>query len=205
MSDLRKFFLCLIALASPIILSARCSEIPETIRRSYASDFYQAFVLQSQGKSTSAFCQFQTAYETAKKAGESIQRLTIIEQLFGWYRMYGASSGLFYHNPTGHDRIVGEHKRRIVRSLDYTSECGKTPEQAALIREFMFGAGEAISGVFCVTLSGGVASFLGGSALFIDGCTRMGLILNNLWAQHERAVIDLKKWEERSKKTLGSD
>lgn len=201
MGIIRVGFSFLILLFS-IDVSAKCSEIPELVRSRYASDMFQAFVTQSYGKSTAAFCQFEIAREEAKKAGENILKLIAIERLFAWYRMYGTSLKLFYKNPTGHDRIQGEYKpstKRLHSISGYQSEWGNNPEQAKLIREFMFGVGEVISGVFCVTVSGGA---LGPVAwgVAIDGTSRIYTSLNSLWAQHQAAVLALKSWEQTSLK-----
>jgi hypothetical protein len=201
-----KFVICLLIAMSSSPLSAECSKVPQAIRQSYTSNFYQAFVTQSYGKSTSAFCQFQLAYEEAKKAGESVLRLMVMEQLFGWYRMYGSASGLFIKTPEGRDRIIGEYQKPFGRhsSPPYHSEWGNTPEQAALVREFMLGIAETISGVFCVSATAGVGFYAGGG-LFFDGLRRMYLTLSKIWADHERAMIDLKRWEETAQKAVDGD
>lgn len=199
-----KFILCLVALMESSSLFAKCSEVSEAIRKSYASNFYQAFQLQCQGKSVSAFCQFRVAYEEAEKAGESIQRLLILEQLFVWYRTYGSASRLFSMSPTGYDQIIGEYKRPYSRRSSYRSEWGNSPEQAAIIREFMFGIAETIAGIFCVTVSAGAGTSIG-IPLILDGPRRIYVTLNNVWALHERAMLDLKKWEESAQKVIGSD
>jgi hypothetical protein len=166
------------------------------MRNSYASNFYNAFVLQCNGKSTNAMCQFQVAYEDAKKAGESLQRLMVIEQLFVWYRTHGSSLRLFAKEPVGYDRIVGAFPSLHLDSRRYQSEWGKTPEQAAIVREFMFGVAETISGVFCATVGSGAGVTGVGIGLSIEGIRRMIISLNSLWAYHEQAYLDLKKWEE---------
>lgn len=183
-------------------LSAKVSPVPELAKNKYASDMFEAFVTQSKGKSTIAFFQFDVAREQAKKAGENILNLIAIEQLFVWYRMYGHSLKLFYRNPTGNDRIHGEHKSHFnsFPSGHYESEWGNNPEQARLIREFMFGVGEVISGVFCAAVTGPTpfGYFAGGVAL--DGSYRIFNSLNSLWAEHEAALIGLKTWEETALK-----
>jgi hypothetical protein len=198
---MHKFFLLCIFSASS--LCAVCSQVPEAIRKSYASNFYQAFVVQSHGHSTRAFCQFQVAYEEAKKAGENILKLIALEQLFGWYRMYGSASGLFSKKPQGHDRIMGEYQKphSPFSNQTYQSEWGNTPEQAALIREFMLGVAETISGVFCIAVGGIVTGPLG-VVLCVDGSRRIVVVLSNIWADHERAMLDLKKWEETAQKAV---
>lgn len=181
---------------------AKCSEISESIRNRYASDIFQAFITQSYGKSTVAFFQFETAREEAKKAGESILRLIAIEKLFAWYRMYGTSLKLFYKDPTGNDRIHGEYKsplRKFNSQRGYQSEWGNNPEQARLVREFMFGVGEVIAGVFCATVSGGALGLIAASVA-TDGGYRIFTSLNSLWAQHQAALLSLKAWEQTALK-----
>lgn len=177
---------------------AKCSTIPESIKNKYASDMFDAFVTQSYGKSTVAFFQFDIAREQAKKAGENILNLIAIERLFAWYRMYGSSLKLFYKNPTGNDRIQGEYKPRT-RKLNSQSEWGNNPEQARLIREFMFGVGEVIAGVFCATVSGGTLGTIA-FGVAADGGYRIFSSLNSLWAQHQVELVALKTWEQTALK-----
>lgn len=183
-------------------VSAKCSSVPESLRNKYASDLFQAFVIQSYGKSSAAFCQFETAREEARMSGENILKLIAIEKLFAWYRMYGTSLNLFYKNPTGHDRIHGEYKnhtKNFRSNSNYQSEWGNTPEQARLIREFMFGVGEIISGVFCATVSGGVIGTIAWGVA-VDGGSRIYSSLNSLWTQHQMAMLALKEWEQTALK-----
>jgi hypothetical protein len=186
------------------LLSAKCSEVPLSIKTNYASSMHNAFWLQAHGKSTLAGLQFQSACEEAKKAGESALRIGAVEQLFTWYRMYGSSLNLFLTKPTGTDRILGEYKPAILRALNsnppFQSEWGKTPEQAAQVRDFMVGVGEVISGIFCVTVSTGWGITIGFGAVY-NGCDRMYTALNNIWAGHQ-AMIALKQWEQGPLKTV---
>lgn len=184
---------------------AECSKISRKSRQTYASNLYAAFVAQCQGRSTAAMCQFQTAYEDAIKAGEHVHRLKVIEQLFTWYRTYGSACQLFGRIPQGHDRIQGEWRKPLSTPthIDYQSEWGNTPEQAALIREFFLGIAETISGIFCVTVGSG-ALLAPGVTLCIDGPRRMFLSLNNLWADHEQALIDFKNWEGSARKFINT-
>lgn len=180
---------------------AKCSAVPESVRNKYASDMFEAFVTQSQGKSTTAFFQFDVAREQAKKAGENILNLIAIEKLFVWYRMYGTSLRLFYKNPTGDDRINGEYKPYSQSQPygSYQSEWGNNPEQARLIREFLFGVGEVISGVFCAVVTGGTFGYFAGG-IAITGGYHIFTSLNSLWAQHQAALISLKTWEQTALK-----
>lgn len=185
-----------------IDLCAKCSTVPESVRNKYASDMFEAFITQSQGKSTLAFFQFDVAREHAKKAGENILNLIAIEKLFVWYRMYGTSLRLFYKTPIGDNRINGEYRpySQLPSYGNYQSEWGNNPEQARLIREFIAGVGEVISGVFCAAVTGPTpfGYFAGGVAL--DGGYRIFTSLNSLWAQHQAALIALKNWEQTALK-----
>jgi hypothetical protein len=189
-----------------VSLSAKCSEVPRAIKNTYASNMHYAFVLQSLGKSTAAYAQFQSAYEEAKKAGESIKRLAVVEQLFIWYRTYGSSLNLFSEKPTGNDRIVGEYKPKLKAfnsPAPFKSEWGKTPEQAAQMREFMLGVAEVIAGVFCATVGTGFGIPVAYVTLG-DGAFRMFSALNNIWAGHQ-ALLDLKYWEQTSLKVAENE
>lgn len=197
MATMKKYFYILFLFINVSILSAKCSEVPQAKKDKYASNMHYAFILQSMGKSTAASAQFQSAYEEAKKAGENSLKLKAVEQLFVWYRMYGSCLNLFSNKPTGHDRIIGEYKPMNTR-VPFESEWGKTPEQAAQIREFMFGVAEIISGIFCVTISSGFGSAIGWT-ITSDGVGRIYSSLNNVWAQHQ-AMISLKNWEQTTLK-----
>lgn len=197
-------FFLLILVCNPN-LSSKCSDVPKTIRNAYSVDLYQAFTLQSYGKSTIAMTQFQVAYQAAVNAGESIQRLKLIEQLFIWYRMYGTSLRLFYKNPSGHDHINGEYKKFSSQQPVYQSEWGKTPEQSEVIREFMLGVAEVISGIFCVTVGSTVGINNFGYGVLIGGSYRMLMAINKLTTEHEKAMVELKEWEEKTKKFASAD
>jgi hypothetical protein len=198
-----RLILMLFFLFGNFSLIAKCSEVSPRLKDKYASDMYDAFWLQSQGKSTLASFQFQSALEEAKKAGESVLRIIAIEQLFIWYRTYGSSLKLFFKEPTGTDKIHGQHRSSLSPSsnanVPFKSEWGNTPEQAAQVRDFMFGVGEVISGIFCATLSSGWGITISFGVIY-NGCTRIYSALNNIWAGHE-AMISLKQWEQGPLKT----
>jgi hypothetical protein len=201
-----KYFCIFFLIIMPQILSTKCSEVPAPIKNTYASNMHHAFMLQSLGQSTLANTQFRSAYDEAKKAGESIARLIAVEQLFVWYRMYGSSLNLFTKKPTGNERIIGEYKPAL-SSLNshppFESEWGKTPEQAGQVREFMLGVAEVISGIFCATIGTGLGIPVAYVALG-DGFFRMFSSLNNIWVGHQ-AMIALKNLEQTILKTLENE
>ena len=188
------------------------AEIPENIKREYASKMHQAFVLQSRGKATQAFFLFKEGYQQALQAGESSARVEAIHQLFYWYRKYGASLRFI----VGSSGISDEYRRWSYSKMNihpsgfYDSEWGKDPEQASKIRDVMFAVGEIISGVFCVVI---LPSFdkklaIGGPLLF-DGICRMWNSMNGLITQHELSLKDepiqqFQKWEAQAKKIAPS-
>lgn len=180
---------------------AGCSSVVESIRSEYASGMFDAFISQSYGKSTVAFYQFDVAREKAKKAKESPIKINAIENLFVWYRTYASSLGLYYKYPTGNDRIIGEYSQGLVYNSSpvstYRSEWGNSPEQARLMREFIYGIGEVISGVFCVTVGSPVFGAIGVTAGF-DGVHRIYSSLNSIWALHHEELLALQNWEENS-------
>jgi hypothetical protein len=178
-----------------------CSTVQEPLRTDYASGMFEAFVTQSYGKSTIAFYQFDVAREKAKKAGENPLKIIAIEGLFAWYRTYASSLRLYHQPPTGNDQIIGEYRPLSTNYLlgigAYESEWGKTPEQARLMREFMLGVGEVISGVFCITVSSGIFGGIGYTAAF-DGSRRIYSSLNSFWALHQTELQALQEWEKNS-------
>ena len=198
-----KYFVIFCVLINGSFLYAKCSEIAPNIKNNYASNMHYAFVSQSLGQSTLASAQFGSAYDEAKKAGESILKLIAVEQLFIWYRMYGSSLNLFSKKPTGNERIIGEYKPTLQALNSYPpfkSEWGKTPDQAAQMREFMFGVGETIAGIFCATVSPAFGGYIA-YGIIADGTGRIFSSLNNIWAGHQ-AMIALKNWEQTSLKAI---
>jgi hypothetical protein len=186
---------------------AACSKVSEAIRSEYARGMFEAFVTQSYGKSTIAFYQFDVAREKAKKAGENPLRIIAIERLFYWYRTYASSLNLYNKRPTGDDRIRGEYRPRSMNqslALIYESEWGNNPEQAKLVREFMFGVGEIVAGVFCVSV-GGIFFSIGGAGLLFDGSSQIFTSLNSLWTNHQTELQALKEWEQTALKPAVSN
>jgi hypothetical protein len=181
---------------------AKCSIVPPSIKDDYASGMFEAFVTQSNGKSLAAFYQFDVAREKAKKAGENPLKLIAIERLFVWYRTYASSLKLYNKDPIGTDRIIGEYRPSWTRNTipPYKSEWGNSPEQARIIRDFMFGVGEVVAGVFCASVSGGVFGIFGGGTVAFDRVTRMFNSLNALYALHETELAALREWENTALK-----
>jgi hypothetical protein len=181
---------------------AACSTVAESIRADYAAGMFEAFVTQSYGKSTVAFYQFDVAREKAKKAGENPLKIIAIERLFAWYRMYATSLNLYTKRPTGTDCIRGEYRPySFTQSFgtSYESEWGNNPEQARLVREFMFGVGEIVAGVFCITVGNVFFGTIGFGAA-ADGTSRIFSSLNSLWTNHQTELHALKAWEQTALK-----
>lgn len=174
------------------------------IRREYAIKFHEAFVLQSTGETRRAYYCFKTAQQLAQKAGESRYKIQLMNDLFVWYRTYGYAMGVMSKESGCAEEYRSSQKMAIslfpktplARIPDYYSEWGNTPEQAALIREFMLGVGETIAGVFCVSVSGGLGTLVGGT-LIVDGPRRMFVSLNNGWSDYERSCIEFKQLQEK--------
>ena len=68
----------------------------------------------------------------------------------------------------------------------------------------MMGVAETISGVFCMAV-GSVAGQGVGLTLIGDGCIRMSHTLLELWAQHEIAMLEFKKWETSARSLENSN
>ena len=184
---------------SALFLHALVAEIPEALRKEYGSKMHTAFIQQSVGKATQAFYTFQKAYRGAQEAGESLKKLNAINGLFIWYRRYGSSVGLI----SGPSNISNEYRTSMhIRSpFSYNSEFGNDPEQAARIRDFLFGVGETISGILCVRIAPPPVNVTLGLPLLSDGIFRMWNSLNYAWAHYEMSlqeppIVDFKKWEK---------
>jgi hypothetical protein len=176
--------------------------------------------LQSIGKSTQSFDRFLEAFRLGTKVGESSKKLQVIADMFYWYRQHGSCLKLFGKQPSYRERIDGEYcnceekheyDERVARILnarplisvtslpissalckvpDYHSEYGTNPKQAATVREFMFGIGEVIAGIFGYC----VIPFKGQSfALTTHGVYLIGSSLHNLYTEHEIALLEFKK------------
>ena len=63
-----------------------CYAIPNGVKKEYATKMHHAFVLQSLGKSTTAFYTFDDGYKQALQAGENPAKLKAIYNHFQWYR-----------------------------------------------------------------------------------------------------------------------
>lgn len=179
---------------------AACSGVVEKLRADYASGMFEAFVTQSYGKSTIAFYQFDVAREKAKKAGENPLKIIAMERLFAWYRMYATSLNLYNKRPTGDDRIRGEYRPYSINQplcVAYESEWGNNPEQARLVRDFIYGVGEIVAGIFCITVGNVVFGTIGFCAA-TDGANRIFSSLNSLWANHQTELQALQEWEKNS-------
>jgi len=129
----------------PFLIKA---EPTEEVRQKYAKQMYQAFELQSIGKSTLAFYTFRDAYQYALANGESAQKLIPFDTLFTWYRKYGYSSGVAV-SPSG---CTDEFRSaQSYEKKPYSSSF--TPQQEKLTRDFLFGVGQVISGVFSIVIN----------------------------------------------------
>lgn len=211
---------------------AATSDIPCSIRLSYALKFHEAFIIQSYGWSTMSFNKFCEAYREALAAGESMQKITFIEDLWKWYRIHGDAMGLFARTPTGGDRfpwtrttyeidsspqfyladyyltdtneiaLIANHlpsRSPLAEIPHYQSEFGKTPEQAKNIREFLFGTGQVIGGIFCIIVGGPITKGIG-LGLVANGGSMMFVSLNQAYADYERAKLDMETLQSRAKK-----
>jgi hypothetical protein len=185
---------------------------PESVRRVYALKMHEAFIQQSVGLATQAFFTFKDGYQEALQSGESIHKVQTIEKLFYWYRHYGSSLGLMARPSQVTDEYRGgyscvEQNARVFQCTshqipDYYSEWGKDPEQAKMIRDFMFGVGEVISGVLCISIGTIGVKAVGGQLVY-DGCSRMWSAGNSAWAYHQEAILELQKWEGETKRIVG--
>ncbi|MDE3046337.1 MAG: hypothetical protein KGJ02_06815 [Verrucomicrobiota bacterium] len=184
-------------------------DIPETIRKEYASRLYDAFRLQCEGKSTQAFFAFQEGFQKGIKSGESPVKLQIVADMFYWYRRYGNHLKLFSKTPTDNDIISDEydghrcpfhksyHASRFKEKERY-SEFGNDPRQERLLQDFMWGIGEMISGILLAVVCPESLLFLGGGALVGRGFWRIKDSLHDLWTDHQIELYELKKLSERA-------
>ena len=188
-------------------------DVSETVRKEYASKLYEAFQLQSEGRSTQAFFTFQEGFQKGQQSGESLAKLQVIADMFYWYRRYGNHLRLFSKESSGNDIIADEYKgqrcssHRSCRAYQFKekerySEWGNDPKQARLIQNFVFGIGEMISGIFMVVVIPQSNMFLGGGiALITHGFYTIKDSLWDVWTQHEVEFFEFKKLSERAEQT----
>ena len=120
---------------------------PEAIRLEYAKKFHTAFQLLSYGADRYThlgLVAFDQAVKSAREHGESPAKIRAVEDLFWWYRMFGYHCGLLSTSSL----CPGEYKRSDPRISIYSTT---DPRQQELIREFLYGVGVTLGGVFCVT------------------------------------------------------
>lgn len=189
------------------------SEVTESVRKEYATKLYEAFVLQSQGKSTQAFYALQNGFQQGTNAGESSIKLQVIADLFYWYRRYGHHLKLFTIMPSGNEVITDQyngkncHRSKYNRSVLFgakhrTSEWGNDPHQARRIQDFMFGMGELISGIFIVVVMPESLLFVGGgTGLITHGIYTIKESLHDLWTEHQIELFELEKLSQRASQT----
>ena len=81
---------------------------------------------------------------------------------------------------------------------DYQSEYGTNPQQAALVRDFIYGVGEVIAGVFVISVGKSALASGIGIPLVSSGIKTLWNSGNALWEQHESALLELKKLTDRA-------
>lgn len=182
--------------------------------------------MQSVGQSTAGFSRFLEAFNAGMSAGESSKKLQVIADLFYWYRQHGACMKLFGKQPTDREKILGEycncgnehkddsllyrsyyrvpviaaphHGLVLARIPDYRSEFGISPQQAALIRDFIFGTGEIIGGILCYTAGKSPTTKSLGLSMLYSGVKTAWNAGNALVAQHYGALQELKTIMDRA-------
>lgn len=178
--------------------------IPEAIKKEYGNMLYSGFLLQAEGLSTSAFCQFDLGCEKALQAGESPRKIESIRQLFVWYRTYGYHLGLIAKNPN----ITGQYYRRLSSHSNHWNLLPPphaNPEVNANRREYLFGVGEILSGVLCCWIMPPPAKLRVGLPLVVDGGKRVFNAVNFAIMQKDIAAIELEKRLEALKAATNCD
>jgi hypothetical protein len=190
---------------------------PDATKQAYGIKMYQAFQMQSIGLTTEAYLCFKKAVESAREAKEDPRKLVIIEELFRWYRKYGWSVGIMAKPSgctdecrcsNGNLYFIPDESQLLLFAdrvpggdFNYQSEWGKTPEQAAIIQKFMFGAGLFISGVLCVSISPPLLGPYGSKMLFTGG-VQMGLSLIDLNREYQTRVRELKTIQTKAERIV---
>lgn len=149
----------------------------------------QAFELQSMGNSTLAFYTFKDAYQYALANGESPQKLAPLNDLFIWYRKYGYSSGvtLVPSDCTDEFRSAQSYEKKPRHS-------SFTPQQEKLTRDFLFGVGQVISGIYSIALNPPILGRFG-VPLVMSGLKYMYDAVSSMIKDQREKTVRLKELE----------
>ena len=178
--------------ALPLILWAQPSE---EARKNYSDRIQKAFELQSQGKTRLAFYTFRDAYQAAIKSGESPAKLAPLEELFVWYRTYGFDSGVM-KDPAA---CAGEYRS----STGYVQLKKLDPQQQKIIRDFLYGVGCIVSGVFCLTVSTPLSGKFG-TTLVMGGCNYMYNSISAMIEDHEKRIARIAELDRITRKVIAT-
>ncbi len=194
-----RLFLCLSFIFLGVNLLAQPTEEE---RKGYVEAICKAFELQSLGKTRQAFYAFKNVYQAALKNGESPAKLALLEELFIWYRIYGYDSGVMAE-PSG---CREEH--RSYRSFDDFEEIRELdPHQQKMIREFLYGVGSLVSGIFCVTVAPPVTGRFG-ATLIVGWIKCMFSAINSMMEDHElkmKRIAELDKIVKKATLVIGDE
>ncbi len=173
----------------------------------YGNQIYDAFVLQSQGRTREAFNLFKIAYQRALALGENRERLFLLKELFIWYRKFGYSLGIM-SEPA---KCTGEELKSFRNSMrlnlhnsstnSYQSEWGKNPIQSGKVRDAMLGFGELISAALLITVGSPPVKVFGATVAW-DGFTRIWNACNGLYVDYECVALQRLKALEIDAKAL---
>jgi hypothetical protein len=176
---------------SAIQSSAKAGSSPEIIRRQCAQQMMSAFQQQAAGKTTQAFRTFQDAYQFGLRNGESVEKLTALSHLFGWYQKNGQDCGVIRTSQQGAKECGTSSQNKPSFQLE--------PKQERMVANFLFGAGEIIGGVFCIALPGG--NILGapvGVGLVLDGARTIYCSVCDMKQDSRERMEQLKRIEREA-------
>lgn len=211
-----KIFACIFFLVSLRIFAM--ADVPITLRENYTKRLHNAFLIQSIGETRMAYRVFKGAYQDALKAGESIRKLQVMDELFRWYRKYGWYCGIMAapakclgemkgeDYSCGYSRENSSHRGTneispLNGQIDYQAEWEKNPRRARHVRSYIIGVSEIIGGLFVVRLpfpgSTGVGFYLMG-----NGFLRIINLFNDSYSDREEFIHALKAIEAKATATM---
>jgi len=167
---------------------------PEEMRRTYAEKFCKAFDLQFNGHTTLAYYAFKDAFQLALKSGESAAKLQFLESTFRWYRMYGYNCGVLPESSRCTDEYVSDAGAPRVTRYGTNFD----PKQERFMRDFLFGVGELISGVLCISI-GTPLSIRFGPTLIVSGSKHMWDAVNGMMEDSRERTIRLNELKQFEK------
>lgn len=165
------------------------TEASETTLKKNVDELLLAFQLQGNARSYldsyNACVVFNSAKAKLLNMGEPQCKINAIQDLWAWYRTYGYNCGLMLASVKCPGEYISDKK--YISKTSYGSNLD--PKQQQMMRDFLFGVGQVVSGVFCMV----VAAPVGG----LFGTTLVASGVGFMWASVNSMVTDSHEKQAR--------